>query len=336
MKKSIKIIITVLTIVIVISLITSIDALHLGRKTEKTQQLERYEKHYVMIVERLDSDFWQEVYQSAKKAAKKENAYLELLGQNISEEYGLSDYLQIAIAMNVDGILLWPDGSDEVRKLIEQAQMNHIPVITMLHDESGTKRESFVGMNTYQLGQLYAEQIRKLLKKGTTKIQVLYDLKQNSLENGMVYNQIKNELKANLSGRKKVQIEAHNIVDGSAFETEKEIRDIFVSGQEIPDIFVCMDEMETEYLYQALVDYNYVGKAALIGYYHSENILRAIQKGNVAVTLEPDAGEVGKKSIESLTEYYDAGYVSEYYSVDCDIISKENVEAYLKELKKEE
>ena len=41
-----------------------------------------------------------------------------------------------------------------------------------------------------------------------------------------------------------------------------------------------------------------------------------------------DTQQVGAYSIEALEEYYRMGYVSSYFSVDLDIITKENVGTY--------
>ena len=46
-----------------------------------------YDKYYVMITEDRKSDFWQSVYRGAFERGQEENAYVDLLGEHLSEEY---------------------------------------------------------------------------------------------------------------------------------------------------------------------------------------------------------------------------------------------------------
>ena len=55
--------------------------------------------------------------------------------------------------------------SDEEQELIQEASDADIPVVTVLTDDSSSARISFVGLNSYQLGNAYTEQILGLLKE---------------------------------------------------------------------------------------------------------------------------------------------------------------------------
>ena len=98
-----------------------------------------------------------------------------------------------------------------------------------------------------------------------------------------------------------------------------------------PDILVCLDEVDTKCAYQALIDYNKAGQMELIGYYPTESFLNGIEKGTASAAFKMDAEQMGKYSVEALKEFRDMGYVSEYFSVDLELITRNNVEEYLKE-----
>ena len=89
---------------------------------------------------------------SASQAAKDADAYLELIEPGHDSNYSQADYLRIGIASQVDGIILEADGSDEEQELIQEASDADIPVVTVLTDDSSSARISFVGLNSYQLG----------------------------------------------------------------------------------------------------------------------------------------------------------------------------------------
>lgn len=57
------------------------------------------------------------------------------------------------------------------------------------------------------------------------------------------------------------------------------MRSLFQNPQGPADIIVCMDEVDTEAVYQAVIDYNSVGKTQVIGYYKSRAALEAVRKG---------------------------------------------------------
>ena len=112
------------------------------------------------------------------------------------------------------------------------------------------------------------------------------------------------------------------------FDTEEYVRDMFLNEENLPDVLVCMDEVVTECVYQALIDYNQVGNVSVIGYYYSDVILNAIDKGIISSTVAMDMQEVGEYSINALEEYLSLGHSNGYYSVDQHVITKENTNAY--------
>ena len=58
---------------------------------------------------------------------------------------------------------------------------------------------------------------------------------------------------------------------------------------------------------QAVLDFNLAGKVTIIGYYSSEDILTAVEKGVISVTCDVDTDQLGRYSIEALTEYQKEG-----------------------------
>ncbi len=295
---------------------------------QELQSDRKYDRHYVMIVDDASSLLWQDIYQNAKEAAAKSNAFLELSGNWDEEDYSLSDYMNIAIAAKVDGIILKPDGTVKLRKTIDRAEEADIPVITVIEDDSASSRKSFVGVNSYQLGTIYGKQILECIDQNTQKVTVLLNRADAGKE--LVYKQLRATVQEGLKDGQKVEINSLTITPGSPFGSEELIRDLFQDENGRPDILVCMSETESKCAYYAMVDYNQVGSVKLIGYYQSAGMLNAVQKGVIPMVVALDTEQIGRYSIEALEEYYSMGYASNYFSVDLDIITKENVESYQK------
>ena len=116
----------------------------------------------------------------------------------------------------------------------------------------------------------------------------------------------------------------------NTFTTEESIRDIFRS-QETPDVIVCLNETDTNCVYQSLVDYNKVGKSAILGYYDSESILKGISRSVIYSTISVNTYQMGVYCVDAIKEYEEYGYTSQYMLTDVTLIDKSNVSDYLSE-----
>ena len=292
----------------------------IGRQEAAAQ--EKYNRHYVLIVEDPASNLWQEIYESASARAEESNAYLELLDSDAADEQTLEDFLRISIAAKVDGIIMQPDGSEEVRDLIDEAWEAGIPVVTALVDDSDSERISFVGINSYQMGTAYADAIMKNLKKDDSNVLVLAGEDAQETGTDLVLLQLMNELKQK---DKSVNVSSYYMNTFGSFELEEAVRDIFVRQEELPNMLVCLNEMITECAYQTLIDYNQVGNVDIIGYYESDTILDAIKKRTISGTISFNTDEIGRYSVEALNEYDSLGHVSNYFNVTLRTIEADNV-----------
>ena len=308
----------------------SLDRVELG----EGEHAASYQRHYLMIANDKDTSMWQSVYESAARAAEDENAYVELLSPEQMSGYSQADCLKIGIASQVDGIILEADGSKEEQHLINEALMDKIPVVTVMTDDTATGRISFVGLNSYQMGSAYTEQISGMLKeKGSTRVLFLSTSNSKTQETNLVYSQVKKELEAQKKTGQSVVLTEYSIDSSVDFDTEEFVRDMFVNDENLPDILVCMDEVVTECVYQALVDYNQVGNIKVIGFYYSDVILDAIDKGIVSSAIALDMDEIGRYSVNALNEYLSFGHSNNYYSVDQHVITKDNTQDYRTEEK---
>ena len=98
--------------------------------------------------------------------------------------------------------------------------------------------------------------------------------------------------------------------------------------EKIPDVIICLNDRTSESVYQCIVDKNLVGQTTILGYYDSETILKAIEKGSVYATFAIEANTVAKQCVNALNEYNDTGFVSEYLSSNYILINRDNVSTY--------
>ena len=301
------------------------------------EKYKTYSHYYVMITNNRKSSFWQSVYEGAKAEALKENSFIEMLGNNLSEEYSAEELMQIAIDSEVDGIILEANESNEMEVLINKANAAGIPVITALGDNNTSARKSFVGVNSYNLGMTYGEQVCEIENitsniasdiDGTTVL-VLMNTNADDTSQNIIFTGIQDAIKNSASKSSIINIEAVAISNDGAFAAEESIRDIFINQDNVPDIIICMNELNTTCVYQAVVDYNKVGKINIIGYYDSETICRAIERNVIYATISVNTKQLGMYCESALDEYKETGHVSEYFSADISLITSDNVSEYL-------
>ncbi|MDO4339580.1 MAG: sugar ABC transporter substrate-binding protein [Eubacteriales bacterium] len=293
-----------------------------GVNTTELNQVYQYQ--YEMIVDSRNITFWQAVYEIAREEALSHGAVLKLNGTDWGQDYDKVDFMDMSIAAKVDGIILEYSGEEGLEEKIDEAVEKGIPVVTVVNDAPKSLRQSFVGINDYQLGLAYGEQVAKLVDSNTRRVLVLLN-REKELEQNQIYAEINRAVVDKAGGRGKIKIQAQNLISKSQFDVEEAIRTIFQSPEGPPEILVCLDEVTTECAYQAMIDFNMVGEVNIVGYYISKTITDAIENGLIPVTIQMDAAQVGTYSIEALTEYWEVGRANSYYNVDLNIVTKENV-----------
>lgn len=291
-----------------------------GVSADEMNHIYRY--HYEMIVDSRNPTFWNAVYENARGEALEHDAVLELRGIKNGEDYDKAEYMDMSIAAQVDGIILEYNGEEGLQEKIDEAVKQGIPVVTIVNDAPQSLRQSFVGINDYQLGQEYGRQVAELVDADTRRVLVLLNREQDLGQN-QLYAQIYSAVE-HASGGRKIKIQSQNIMYQSLFDTEEAIRSIFQSQEGPPEILVCLDEVTTECAYQAMIDYNMVGEVKIIGYYISKTIMDAVDKGLIPVTISMDETQIGTYGIEALTEYWEVGRANSYYTVDLNVITMDS------------
>lgn len=290
-----------------------------------------YDKQYAFITDNSDLDFWNEVYEGALHKGKSQNVYVERFGSHLFADYNKTELLRMAINAGVDGIIFEGDGDLESEELINTAVNKGIPVITVLKDSSRSLRQCLVGINSYNLGQEYGRQLLKLQNSDIKRVFVLVDEKSGDSSKNIILLAIRETIEKELGKNHGLEIQAVVVNNENAFSSEEAIRDIIMDSENIPDVLICLNATYTQCAYQSVVDHNKVGEINIIGYYDSENILSAIEKGIIYSTISIDTKQMGSLCVEALEEYVQTGHVSEYFPVDTKMITADNVKEYYKE-----
>jgi ribose transport system substrate-binding protein len=304
-----------------------------------------YDKYFVMITDNYKSDFWQSVYKGAFEKAKESNIYVDLFGEQFNKDYSVEELMEIAIASKVDGIIVYANETLEMSRVINKAVDAGIPVVTLYGDCTRSDRLSFIGVGSYSIGKVYGGQIIDIIKekrreeliesetiedRSQIKITVLANADTQDTGQNIIISSIQDTINQDNVTNSEFAVSIVTVDNTNSFSVEESIRDIFL-GEEIPDVIVCLNELSTVCTYQAVVDFNMVGEVSILGYYDSEAIVSAIERGGVYATISIDAAQMGEYSVTALTDYHDFGNISEYYLADVTLINQDNVEQFKKE-----
>ncbi|WP_081676571.1 substrate-binding domain-containing protein [Butyrivibrio sp. NC3005] len=313
-------------------------------RKENLSEVGSYDKYYVMITDNYKSDFWQSVYKGALEEAKKNNTYIDLLGEKLSGNYSSEDLMKIAIASKVDGIVISSTESSHMAKLIDEASKNDIPVVTLYIDHADTSRISFAGVGSFNIGREYGRQVLNIIKekrkedfmeaskmknRKTMQIAVLVNSDSKDTGQNLIISGLQETIMGDKTSDSEFSVSLVTVENTNAFSAEESIRDIFLK-KEIPDILICLNELNTICAYQAVVDHNKVGEVNILGYHDSDMILKAIDRGVIYATISIDTRQLGEYCVTALSDYYEIGNTNQYYSADVTLINKDNVKNYMK------
>ncbi len=310
-----------------------------------SSDIREYDKYYCLIADNYKSDFWKSVYEGALESAKEENIYVDLMGVNLPGEYSTQELMKIAISARPDAIMISADESEEMTELINEAVADGIPVVTLYGDNTRSERLSFVGVGGYSIGKMYGKQVINVIKerrredfieaenfedRSHVKVVVIVNSDSKDTGQNIIIPAMQDAIMEENATDAEFSISIMTVDSSNSFSVEESIRDIFME-EDVPDVIVCLNELSTVCAYQAVVDFNKVGEVNILGYYDSEDILTAIDRGGIYATVSIDAYQLGEYSVKALSDYFAMGNTSEYYLADVTLINQDNVEHYLTE-----
>ena len=334
-----KVVVSILAGIVLVLFIATVAGLFYYREMIKKlgevheEEFTEYPRLYAYIAEDPDSQLSNRIYKEIAEYAVENDCYVEMTGQNLSTSYSKADRMNIAISSKVDGIILEGDDSKETADLIDKATANGIPVVTVLSDCQTSSRKSFVGLNNFSLGSEYGEElatIGEMNKKYPLNALILLDG-----DDGNSDDIIHAAIQQSVTGRL-IKLTSAVVDTSSPFTSEESVMNILDGLATIPDVIICLNDRTTESAIQCIVEKNLVGKTTILGYYDSDTILKAIDRGSVYATFAIETKTVAKQCVNALNEYNNTGFVSEYNPANYILINRQNVSEYAREDDKDE
>ncbi len=296
-------------------------------RIKKAAEEERlYTAHYVYIGKSAGSYTSNMIYKEARSYGKRRGIYVENLKSNPNVNYSDAEYVKMAAAMHVDGIIVEATDIAEMRESINEAVNEGIPTITMLSDCPGCRRRSFIELGNYNIGREYGRIIINLARTKTPTVTVLMD-EESGDSNQELLSGIRETLE-NEGNHLTVNIRIEAVDGSKNFRVTDKAREI-LSDKQHPDFLVCANGHDTELVYQAIRDYNLSGSSAVIGTGFSESLLIAVRDGDIAALVDANTEQAGMLAVQLLQGFHETGSIADRVIIEDTVIDKDNVGRYL-------
>lgn len=298
-----------------------------GTVIEKTQSTAEYQSHVAIITENPDTQLWPEICRAAAEEGAANGVLVEQTGADLDSSLPIDDAINMAIYENVDGILLLPSNGYDTISVINRAVDLGIPVITLQRDVSGSRRQGFVGINSYFLGQQYALKILQYNWEDAERIIVL--LPESSFdESGRSW--FTQGFGSTLTGSGlSAEYEVIYNDETGLSNAEDRIHSLIDGENQTPDILVCLDSVTTQSAYQSVEDSSLKGKVHIIGSGIEGQILQGILDGGISCSIAIDPESLGRLGIDAMMQYRSYHMTSYYTEVKTVLIDQSNAASYL-------
>lgn len=283
-----------------------------------------YDTHVVFITNDQNLSFWDSVYRGISELAEENEVAVEWRQASRLKGSTVSELIDAASTVAVDGILTCADGDEKTVASINNAVQMGIPVITLGGDAPSSARHGCVGVENYALGNVMGDMLVSLFPACNNTVIFV----QNEREAWQVSDRI---FAAGINNvmRKHPRINVEFLPTGEESLTiETTIRDVVLQKREL-DAIICRSAEDTVTCANAVIENNLVGNIRIIGYNENEEILEYIQKGIVEAAITTDGETIGKNAMESFLSYYRYNWTNEFISNRIDVIRAENVQTYL-------
>ncbi len=281
--------------------------------------------HFVLIADQLDSPFWLEAYAGARQAASELDAVVELVGsEHFSADQSL-EYLDIAAAARIDGVATCVVDTTKAAAAINTVVAQHIPVVTMEYDATASDRQCFVGVNSYDLGQSFGEQLTSQLSSGTVAILV----SANPGDSNISENQIVAGLRDYLQDWPQISLIPVEVDRDSVFSAENVIRSLLIEQTTPIQYILSLNVEDTLRCVEVLVDFGRTSEIGIVCYQENSDVLDYVKSGIVQAVLASDPWQIGYDSIKALAEIKADNRTSDYVPSRLVTITRQNVDTYL-------
>lgn len=281
--------------------------------------------HFMMIAQDMGSDFWQAVKAGMQSAADQYGAAVEYNGSMIKDENEELDYLDIAIASHVDGLIVYVTDGSKFTPLINKAVSAGIHVVTIESDDKDSLRDTYVGPNSYMAGYNEGNLVAQASSGSAANVAVIVG--GNYAGNNDAQDSLMRGFKDSIKDYHNIDMQTVQVTNPSYFSAETIIRNILSSFPHVNTV-VCTGADDTLEVVQVLIDLNKESSITVIGYSNTLQIRDYIKKSDIYGSVYENPKDTGYQSIESLVKSLNGDKAPSYIDTGIYTVTRSNLVSY--------
>jgi ribose transport system substrate-binding protein len=308
-------------------LISSVLFLFLLGCSKKDNPLDNGRLTVAVIPKGTIHEFWKTVHAGAEMAGAELD--VEILFKGSLQEDDRNAQISVVeniIVRKVDGIVLAPLDDVALRRPVDQAMRNDIPVVIFDSGLQGDNYISYVATDNFKAGRLAAEYMIKLLD-GKGKVVVL-----RYAEGSDSTTKREDGFLDCLKTSEGIEIVSSNQYAGVTTESALKATENLLSRYTAADgtlridgIF-CATEPTTLGILRALQDSGYAGKIKFIGFDSSEKMIAALRAGHLNGFVVQNPLRIGYLAVKTMVSYLNGQKVPGRIDTGSTLITKENLD----------
>ncbi|MEA1975957.1 MAG: substrate-binding domain-containing protein, partial [Bacillota bacterium] len=138
-----------------------------------------YVKKFVLIKEEDNDYFWDRIENGIVDICDANDIAIEILDVSTTNLVSQKEVLEMAIISKPNGIIMNGYNSEQMQDVLEDAQINNIPIVFINDDGVNLLRKAYVGPNNYKIGQKAIQELTKDRNKDVNVLIVDDDNLQN-------------------------------------------------------------------------------------------------------------------------------------------------------------
>ncbi|MFQ5706178.1 MAG: sugar ABC transporter substrate-binding protein [bacterium] len=278
-----------------------------------------------LVMKTLNNPFFIDMQKGAEEAAKRLGVNLVI--QAPEREIDVEKQMQIAenlIQRKVDAICITPSGSKEIVPAIVKANRNNIPVLivdTQVDERTlvgaGGKTATFIGSDNVEGGRLAGEYIAKALH-GNGKVAVLEGIPGH--ETGDQRLKGFHQAVDKIAG---IQVVASQTANWERDQGFNVFQNILQSHPDVQALFACNDMMALGAV-EAIAAAGKTGSLLVVGFDAVRDARQAIDRGEMAASIQQHPEEMGRLAIEKAVELIHGKPIPPFIATNIGLITQDS------------
>jgi ribose transport system substrate-binding protein len=288
-----------------------------GASGEYTQQHEAGRYHFMVILPAAEGNFFRELIAGVEQAAEEYGVGVEIQTPELSVEYeeSIERLLRIARIARVDGVALYVTDEQRLRPLINRLVLDDIPVVTLESDAPASRRSSFIGTNSFHLGQRVGVLMREAHPEEVRAVILRSEYHSDKASQWSI---IHYGIMAALADKPGNRILATVPTEGDVLSAEETSKQLLFLHPEA-NVILTTTQVDTITVARVLKQYRREASVTLIGHGYGEEIRSRLRTGELFATFVRDPRTIGRRGIGALYDHADGRYVPNSIYVDGDI-----------------